>query len=145
MNTTKSRSQLLQQQALVLQRSGGWRATRKGRLCTSAACMSFTCFCPARPPNFCRPRPEKQQSHFDVSVWAWEKLADKKWGVIGKPRRRAFAGEGFSAFAPRTRSTCLARRPVRRRQVAPSAVHLQAGPRSANPFMAVRQRARAPE
>lgn len=23
------------------------------------------------------------QTHFDVSVWAWEKLADKKWGVIG--------------------------------------------------------------
>jgi hypothetical protein len=21
--------------------------------------------------------------HFDVSVWAYEKLADKKWGVIG--------------------------------------------------------------
>jgi len=21
--------------------------------------------------------------HFDVSVWAFEKLADKKWGVIG--------------------------------------------------------------
>ena len=25
------------------------------------------------------------QTHFDVSVWAWEKLADKKWGVIGEP------------------------------------------------------------
>ena len=22
--------------------------------------------------------------HFDVSVWAFEKLADKKWGVIGE-------------------------------------------------------------
>jgi len=22
--------------------------------------------------------------HLDMSVWAWEKLADKKWGVIGK-------------------------------------------------------------
>ncbi len=21
--------------------------------------------------------------HFDVSVWAFEKLADKKWGVVG--------------------------------------------------------------
>jgi hypothetical protein len=21
--------------------------------------------------------------HFDVSVWAFEKLADKKWGVMG--------------------------------------------------------------
>ena len=32
-------------------------------------------------PRTCR-RPA--QTHFDVSVWAWEKLADKKWGVIGK-------------------------------------------------------------
>jgi hypothetical protein len=23
------------------------------------------------------------QDHFDVSVWAFEKLADKKWGVVG--------------------------------------------------------------
>lgn len=26
--------------------------------------------------------------HFDVSVWAFEKLADKKWGVIGIKYRR---------------------------------------------------------
>ena len=29
------------------------------------------------------------QTHFDVSVWAWEKLADKKWGVIGACCRAA--------------------------------------------------------
>ncbi|KAI8471576.1 MAG: RlpA-like double-psi beta-barrel-protein domain-containing protein-containing protein [Monoraphidium minutum] len=28
------------------------------------------------------------QTHFDMSVWAWEKLADKKWGVIGVKWRR---------------------------------------------------------
>jgi hypothetical protein len=26
--------------------------------------------------------------HFDVSVWAFEKLTDKKWGVIGIKYRR---------------------------------------------------------
>jgi len=24
------------------------------------------------------------QTHFDVSAWAYEKLADRKWGVIGE-------------------------------------------------------------
>eukprot|EP00775_Hariotina_reticulata_P008069 gene8070-8264_t len=30
--------------------------------------------------------------HFDVSVWAWEKLADKKWGVIGIKYRQVPCG-----------------------------------------------------
>ena len=33
--------------------------------------------------------PAHAQTHFDVSVWAWEKLADKKWGVIGEAARGA--------------------------------------------------------
>jgi hypothetical protein len=48
--------------------------------------------------------------HFDVSVWAFEKLADTKWGVIGIKYR---PGECLCSIAKsqismssRTSSTC---------------------------------------
>jgi hypothetical protein len=33
------------------------------------------------------------QDHIDLSVWAFEKLADRKWGVIGKLEEDALRQE----------------------------------------------------
>jgi hypothetical protein len=68
-----------------------WAPLGTGLLAVSA-CMAS----PSEPLTFPCPGSPLSQTHFDVSVWAWEKLADKKWGVIGE----RFARIGSSAALP---------------------------------------------
>eukprot|EP00878_Enallax_costatus_P037557 GHUV01042433.1.p3 GENE.GHUV01042433.1~~GHUV01042433.1.p3 ORF type:complete len:135 (+),score=22.11 GHUV01042433.1:212-616(+) len=46
--------------------------------------ITDTCPCVYAPNEYSNRRwCCNDMDHFDMSVWAWEKLADKEWGVIG--------------------------------------------------------------
>ena len=108
--------QLVQQQALVLRRRRCVRACRVScvvwRCCRACARARVHALSRSRPAALLLPPHTHQpKDHFDLSVWAFEKLADKKWGVIGALR---------SSVCFARVCVCVCASKVRRRRKTPS-------------------------